>query len=198
MEDQTNLKISIPKPCHENWNKMTPNEKGAFCGKCAKTVIDFTKKSTEEIKNYFLSSTGTKTCGRFLNDQLSDPKDKISLNIPLHLLPRKLSFNKAFVFAVFIVFGTTLFSCSTQKGEIIGKIESHITDTVIEIDGLIESRIVGDTIVDNEKIKCMNQIKGDVAIEQVLGEVIMPLDTMKRNDSINEDFKTGKIKIQNK
>jgi hypothetical protein len=198
MEDQTNLKISIPKPCHENWNEMTPNEKGAFCGKCAKTVIDFTKKSTEEIKDYFLSNTGSKTCGRFMNDQLSKPKQEISLNIPLNLLPKRLSFNKAFVFAVFIVFGTTLFSCSTQKGEVVGKIESRAADTILEIDGLVERRIPNDTIINTEKIKCVDQIKGDVAIEQILGEVAVPVDTIKENDTLRENFKTGKIKIRNK
>ena len=35
------MEISIQKPCHENWDSFTPNEQGAFCGKCVKTVIDF-------------------------------------------------------------------------------------------------------------------------------------------------------------
>ena len=27
------IKISIPEPCHEDWNKMVLNEKGRFCEK---------------------------------------------------------------------------------------------------------------------------------------------------------------------
>jgi hypothetical protein len=41
--------ITIPKPCHENWDKMTPHEKGRFCSVCSKTVRDFSHSSKEEI-----------------------------------------------------------------------------------------------------------------------------------------------------
>jgi TonB-dependent SusC/RagA subfamily outer membrane receptor len=43
------MKLIIPKPCHENWNAMTPVEKGRFCSVCRKTVKDFTKLSDDEI-----------------------------------------------------------------------------------------------------------------------------------------------------
>lgn len=32
------MKISIPKPCNENWNEMTPDQQGAFCKVCSKVV----------------------------------------------------------------------------------------------------------------------------------------------------------------
>jgi hypothetical protein len=64
------LNLTIPKPCHENWNEFTPAEKGRFCGSCQKVVVDFTSWSDEQIKNYFLNSTGS-TCGRFRNTQLT-------------------------------------------------------------------------------------------------------------------------------
>jgi hypothetical protein len=34
--------ISIPTPCHENWDGMTANKTGKHCGVCKKDVIDFT------------------------------------------------------------------------------------------------------------------------------------------------------------
>lgn len=43
------MKLIIRKPCHENWNAMTPVEKGRFCLVCSKTVKDFTKLSDDEI-----------------------------------------------------------------------------------------------------------------------------------------------------
>lgn len=46
------MKISIPQPCHENWNEMLPEEKGRFCLSCQKCVCDFTKMSDSEIINY--------------------------------------------------------------------------------------------------------------------------------------------------
>jgi hypothetical protein len=61
--------IHIQEPCHENWDAMTPNEKGKFCGACAKTVVDFTNYSDEEIIGYFKKDKGN-TCGRFTHNQL--------------------------------------------------------------------------------------------------------------------------------
>jgi hypothetical protein len=204
MENQTNLQISIPKPCHEDWNKMTPNEKGSFCSKCAKTVIDFTKKTNEEIKNFLTEKSEKKICGRFMNDQLEKPLNPIDLFIPLNLIPKKLPFNKAFVFALFISFGTTLFSCSTQKGEVVGKISASVDTTKILSSSASEIQTLGDTVyseigqvsLNKTEVKKCSEIKGDVAIENIQGEVIMPIDTVtKTNDTLQKGiFKTGKIK----
>ena len=56
-------KINIPVPCTEDWNKMTPTDKGAYCDKCAFEVIDFTNQTPEEIKATLKSRMGQKTCG---------------------------------------------------------------------------------------------------------------------------------------
>ncbi|MBD3581188.1 carboxypeptidase-like regulatory domain-containing protein [Flavobacterium selenitireducens] len=60
--------ISIPKPCLENWNAMTPVDQGRFCASCEKTVYDFTRSSDTEILNV-MSGSGN-VCGRFLKSQL--------------------------------------------------------------------------------------------------------------------------------
>ena len=31
-----NFKAHIPKPCNEDWNRMSPNGSGRFCGSCIK------------------------------------------------------------------------------------------------------------------------------------------------------------------
>ena len=59
------MNVSINKPCHENWAEMTPNQQGAFCGKCIKTVIDFSSKSINEIKEFFNTTQQQRICGRF-------------------------------------------------------------------------------------------------------------------------------------
>ena len=62
------VKLSIPEPCHEDWEQMTPTERGRFCAACEKVVTDYTQWSqtelTEQIKK------GNLGCGRFRLDQL--------------------------------------------------------------------------------------------------------------------------------
>ncbi len=54
--------ILIPKPCHEDWNAMTPDEKGRFCSVCTKGVVDFTNKTNQEIQDCFIQNQGQKIC----------------------------------------------------------------------------------------------------------------------------------------
>ncbi|MBK8521204.1 MAG: carboxypeptidase-like regulatory domain-containing protein [Chitinophagaceae bacterium] len=73
------LQLTIPQPCHENWQNMTPTDQGRFCNACAKEVIDFSMMTDTEVLNYFTSRTHDKVCGRALPNQLertiSKPKD---------------------------------------------------------------------------------------------------------------------------
>jgi hypothetical protein len=69
---KTELYLQIPKPCHENWDVMTPVDKGRFCASCSKEVVDFSLLSDVEVLNFFKKSTGN-TCGRFSEDQLQRP-----------------------------------------------------------------------------------------------------------------------------
>lgn len=63
-------RLEIAKPCHENWEAMTPVEQGRHCGHCCKTVVDFTGMNAEEIAAYFFTHKQDRTCGRFNTDQL--------------------------------------------------------------------------------------------------------------------------------
>jgi hypothetical protein len=62
------MKVTIPKPCHENWATMTPEEKGRFCQVCSKSVRDFTNASDLEIINDL--SQNPNICANFRIDQL--------------------------------------------------------------------------------------------------------------------------------
>lgn len=68
----SNIKVHIPIPCHENWQKMSVNKKGRFCNVCDKTVVDFTNKNSDEIKSIIDNSTG-KLCGRFKTTDVYQP-----------------------------------------------------------------------------------------------------------------------------
>lgn len=66
---RTTLEISIPKPCHENWDHMFPKDKGRHCLVCEKTVHDFTNQTDEQIIKIFQKENGL--CGRFKSTQLN-------------------------------------------------------------------------------------------------------------------------------
>lgn len=63
------LTVQIPKPCHENWAQMQPNEQGRFCASCQKTVVDYSSLSDQELVR-LLSKVPEASCGRLRPDQL--------------------------------------------------------------------------------------------------------------------------------
>lgn len=115
----SNFKITIPKPCHENWDAMSPDEQGRFCGVCAKSVIDFTKMNDTQVKTFFSENSDKKICGRFRMEQV---KQKIIFNVPLSVFNKKRSFQKSFLLVLFVVMGTTLFSCKNSSGKTVGEV----------------------------------------------------------------------------
>jgi hypothetical protein len=64
------LQLTIPKPCHENWEAMTDVQRGKFCGSCQKQVVDFTNMSDRQLAEFFKKPSTGSVCGRFMNDQL--------------------------------------------------------------------------------------------------------------------------------
>ncbi len=174
------IHISIPKPCHENWSAMTPNEKGKFCNSCAKTVVDFTKKSVVEIQDFFIDNRHKKVCGHFYKTQL----DSITIEIPRETLFQQLSFSKMFLLALLITMGATLMSCNT-KGE------KQKIDQVILIDSIANSEKLIDSIVQQTNIDTIVEVKNDtlipppplppIKIPELQGDVILGLPAIEEN-----------------
>jgi hypothetical protein len=128
---ETNYKITIPQPCHEDWNKMTPDETGRFCNSCVKSVVDFTNMKAPEIQEYFIKNSGKNVCGRFKTAQL----DSIIIRIPKDVLFSQVQFHKIFMLALLVSMGTTLLSCQNSNGDK-QKIDSvEVVDTLNRIPG---------------------------------------------------------------
>jgi hypothetical protein len=68
--------ISIPEPCSQQWQQMTPVDGGRHCERCCKTVVDFTAMADVEIISYF--AVKNNVCGRFNEPQL--PRINLQLN----------------------------------------------------------------------------------------------------------------------
>jgi hypothetical protein len=87
------LNLSVPEPCTENWDNMTPNERGRHCASCDKTVIDFSLFSDKQLIEFFSKATD-KICGRI-------PKFQLERQIIFSEPPKHPFFNK-------LLFGTAL------------------------------------------------------------------------------------------
>ena len=103
--------IGISEACSEDWNAMTPTEKGAFCRKCAIEVQDFTNKSSEEIKASLRMQIGQRVCGRILPAQ----EQALNAEFVAWQMNSKRNMQRAMTLSLIVVFGLTLFSCSSPQ-----------------------------------------------------------------------------------
>lgn len=168
--------ISIPKPCHEDWNKMNPNTEGKFCNSCSKTVVDFTNMSKDEIHAYFKQKSGENTCGHFYASQLEESK------VQKPSLFKRVNYFATIMLGLFL----PLSSCKKQlTGE----------PSVIE-DKKAETELTGDTVCTDstQKTPPMVEYKTKVQSEKekeqmVLGmtlPIIKPDSLVDGNDEIKD------------
>lgn len=108
------LNLSIPKPCHENWDKMSSAEKGRFCSSCQKIVVDFTNMSDRQVAEFFKKSVGS-VCGRLHQDQL---------NRDIVLPKKRIPWIKYFFTVTWPAFVLFLKSCTNDRTQ--GKIEVKV------------------------------------------------------------------------
>lgn len=123
------FKFEIPKPCHEDWEKMKPNENGRFCDSCTKNVTDFTAMTPIEVQDFIAKNSNARICGRFNTTQL----EPLTIKIPSAFLFSQTQYHKMFLLALLITMGTTLFSCADENGnpQKIDKVEV-VEDTIPE------------------------------------------------------------------
>jgi hypothetical protein len=143
------INIKVPKPCHENWNNMTPKEQGHFCDACQKVVVDFTVMSDKEMLDHISKAAGQSVCGRFANDQLNG-----KVEVPAN----KRRFSLAYVWNLLLA--TVLFfeSCNdTTTGEV-------VCEKPAVQQGAVEGHTVGmvPAAVDTTQSKVPAEIKGKV------------------------------------
>lgn len=167
------FKITIPKPCHEDWNAMTPDQTGRFCGSCVKSVVDFTSMETAAIQEYFAQNPGKNVCGRFKNEHLG----KFTLNIPQSILNKKMTFRKAFLLALFVVMGTSLFSCRNSDGFALGEVA-----------------VVNDSIA-NDTVKQENRLLGEVQVNG--NDSLRPKVKIDEVKFVKKASVKGKVKVEN-
>lgn len=132
------FKIYIPEPCHEDWGKMTPNEQGAYCRVCTKTVVDFSERTDEDVQKFLLDNAENKICGRFRVSQIENdetPKLKIEKpkwEFPGFLIPVLTQF-RATALALMLCASAMLSSCGSEVyGS--GDDDRKLAGTVVMVD----------------------------------------------------------------
>lgn len=139
------MKISIPEPCHENWQNMLPSDKGRFCLSCQKEVIDFSVMTKHEIEAYF-KSLPSNVCGRFKENQLTDiNKELPAVNTKLSLKPWWMAAS-LFVFAKNSISQANNLAIDSSKQNIelnkdVVKTKQEVVDT-IQYKHVIKGRVV--------------------------------------------------------
>jgi hypothetical protein len=220
MKHENLFKIYIPEPCHEEWEKMTPNKQGAFCSSCSKTVVDFSNKSDKEIEEYLLDNLDKKICGRFKAVQVDEmPRLKIEapkIHFPRYLFPLSYSPVRAFAMALFVVASVAIAGCSASDGSFSGeKDEQQIerrhtgaveykpdtnavrnnnnTDTTDQKAQLnFNQQLMGGVSVNWAKNHDSTAVKIDTTQEiRMLGEVYIKPDTTKEINSNQDTLKTN-------
>jgi hypothetical protein len=146
--------IHIPNPCPEKWSDMSPTKAGAFCGKCATEVLDFSNLSPKEIKESLAKAMGQKVCAKMKPTQESYPE------IPFEVFNGTglNSFRRKFIYAFVMVFGLTAFGCESDNGY-----EGPVG--MVQDVGMVQEQKVGDV---DYKEDTINQI----IVGQVLNEDI--------------------------
>jgi CarboxypepD_reg-like domain/Secretion system C-terminal sorting domain len=177
MRKQTSL--YIPKPCHEDWNNMTPTQQGKFCGSCSKQVIDFSLMSDNQVL-HFLSQQSGKICGRFDTDQLQRP-----------LIETKISKKKSWWMALAM---PLLFLFNTAKAQRNVKFTGDTLYTVQPWPDTVNCQLTGKVAV-NDLVKS-TAVNGKVVDEdnQPLADASV-VEKGKRNGTVTDNAGNFSIRI---
>jgi hypothetical protein len=201
------IQLSIPKPCHENWDAMTPSEKGKFCGSCQKTVIDFTEMSDRHIAEFF-KKPSTSVCGRFYQNQLHKeielPKKRIpwikyffQIALPAFLVSIKANAQKTTV-----LMGDTTY-CTQTMGFVSSKAIAEkstepnvINGQIIDQDG---NKIAFATIViKNSNVGTQSDAEGKFQLQAPLNSklVFSAVGYRSKEVALNEETKNLLVRFE--
>jgi hypothetical protein len=114
-------RISIPKPCHENWNEMLPEQQGRHCLACSKTVVDFTNWEANDILVYLQQKSSEKVCGRFNQEQVVETSYFQNEQLVQSVLQARMPLLRKIAAVIVICFGL-LQGSEANAQKIVGKI----------------------------------------------------------------------------
>ncbi len=141
------IQISIPHPCTQSWDEMTPDGQGRHCAHCQKTVVDFTGWSDAALYNYFSKNTGY-TCGRFLAPQVNRP-----IYIPHQ--PHSRLYRMTIALGLTLLFTQTPDLLAQTRTPIVGQVSDSAKYQQLHVP-MIETGSISGQAVDDKKEPLIN------------------------------------------
>lgn len=160
--------LTIPTPCHKDWDKMSPTEQGRFCSSCQKQVIDFTQWSDKALHEFF-SKPQSSVCGRLLNSQLNR-----KVNIPYQ--PHSALYRLTLAAGLVLLFAQPIVAQQKGKAPLVKHQVYQNEDSNITITGKVSPiSFIKGTVLDSNK----NLMKDVQIALQLNGEIILETQTSK-------------------
>ena len=188
------LHLTIAEPCQENWDGMTPVEKGKFCGACQKQVVDFSNMSDRQVAGFFKKpiqgfSKGGSVCGRFMSDQLDRPieiprkripwvKYFFQITLPAFLFSMKVSAQKT-KGIVKIVTKDISIKPVENNDLMVGMVAKRIDTKVVTCDK-VEMPIKGEMKINSVADTSMIPLMGTIYINKEIGKTPIPVQAAKK------------------
>jgi hypothetical protein len=101
--------FTIQQPCDEDFKAMRQTSCGGFCNKCEKEVVDITRFSTQQTKEFLYGQRNDMPCLRMRDQQLLELQDGFEA------WTKSSCWSSRFLFVLFMVFGMGLFSCEDDR-----------------------------------------------------------------------------------
>ncbi|PZF74410.1 hypothetical protein [Taibaiella soli] len=164
MKRQTNFRLSVPEPCTQDWDAMTPDAKGHFCAHCQKSVIDFTTWSDADLYA-FLSKNIQSVCGRFQADQLNR-----AIQLPTQK-PTRL-YRIAIALGLGLIFTQLSTTHARPKPPLM---EQNVFTQQNDTTG-IDSFIIKGTVLDATKQPAINAVVNVKQYDKIIGNNVTDID----------------------
>ena len=201
------IQLSIPEPCHENWDEMTPDGKGKFCASCQKPVIDFTNMTERQVAEFF-RRPGSSTCGRFLQDQLNRDlrlsKKRIpwikyffQITLPAFLLSMKSNAQKSKASELDTTYCTrTMGFVSTRAIEEKSTGPKSITGQIVDMDG--NKIAFGTILIKNSNIGTQSDAEGKFQLQAPPNSILAfsAVGYRSKEIAINEETRNVLVRFE--
>jgi len=129
--------ISIPEPCNEKWDEMTPTEKGRFCAVCQTEIYDFTNLTHQELAEKLKRNENI--CAKYRPDQL-DVDLYAQSDINLSKIAMAISLTTAVTLTQPATAQNTSTKTQTEQTDIQKAKETPADSTKITIKGIVRDK----------------------------------------------------------